>query len=125
MTAVAVTLLAYALGCVSTGYYVVRFLTGDDLRRHATGSTGARNVGRRLGRRAAAVTLARDVAKGAVASRSRRPRPAPVRQERRSSPSSQGTSRRRSSASGAGAAWGRRWAACSCSTGGWRSPASE
>ena len=25
MTAVAVTLLAYALGCVSTGYYVVRF----------------------------------------------------------------------------------------------------
>jgi len=67
MTAVAVTLLAYALGCVSTGYYVVRFLTGDDLRRHATGSTGARNVGRRLGRRAAAVTLALDVAKGAVA----------------------------------------------------------
>jgi glycerol-3-phosphate acyltransferase PlsY len=67
VTAVAVTLLAYALGCVTTGYYVVRLLTGDDLRRHATGSTGARNVGRRLGRRAGAVTLAADIAKGAVA----------------------------------------------------------
>jgi glycerol-3-phosphate acyltransferase PlsY len=45
----------------------VRLLTGEDLRRHATGSTGARNVGRMLGPRAAAVTLALDVAKGAVA----------------------------------------------------------
>jgi acyl phosphate:glycerol-3-phosphate acyltransferase len=67
MTAVAVTVLAYALGCVSTGYYVVRLVTGEDLRRLATGSTGARNVGRRLGVRAAAVTLAVDVAKGAAA----------------------------------------------------------
>ena len=67
MTAVAVTILAYAIGCISTGYYVVRLLTGEDLRRHATGSTGARNVGRRLGVRAAAATLAADVAKGVAA----------------------------------------------------------
>jgi glycerol-3-phosphate acyltransferase PlsY len=67
MTAVAVTLLAYALGCISTGYYVVRLSTGEDLRGLATGSTGARNVGRRLGPRAAALTLALDVAKGAAA----------------------------------------------------------
>lgn len=67
MTAVVVTILAYAIGCISTGYYVVRLVTGDDLRRHATGSTGARNVGRRLGTRAATVTLALDVAKGALA----------------------------------------------------------
>jgi glycerol-3-phosphate acyltransferase PlsY len=67
VTAVAVTILAYAIGCISTGYYVVRLVTGEDLRRHATGSTGARNVGRRLGLRAAAATLAADVAKGAAA----------------------------------------------------------
>ena len=28
MTAAAVTILAYALGCVATGYYVVRLVTG-------------------------------------------------------------------------------------------------
>ena len=67
MTAVVTTLVAYAIGCISTGYYVVRLMTGEDLRRHATGSTGARNVGRRLGLRAAAATLAADVAKGAAA----------------------------------------------------------
>ncbi len=67
MTAIATTALAYALGCISPGYYVVRRLTGGDPRRYATGSTGARNVGRMVGMRAAAVTLAADVAKGAAA----------------------------------------------------------
>jgi glycerol-3-phosphate acyltransferase PlsY len=67
VTAVLTTIAAYGLGCISTGYYVVRLTTGDDLRRHATGSTGARNVGRRLGAWAAVVTLALDVAKGALA----------------------------------------------------------
>ena len=32
MTAAAVTILAYALGCVATGYYIVRLVTGEDLR---------------------------------------------------------------------------------------------
>lgn len=67
MTAVAVTILAYAIGCVATGYYVVRLVTGEDLRGHATGSTGARNVGRRLGAAAAVATFAADLAKGALA----------------------------------------------------------
>jgi acyl phosphate:glycerol-3-phosphate acyltransferase len=67
MSAVAVTILAYAIGCVATGYYVVRLVTGEDLRAHATGSTGARNVGRRLGAAAAVATLAADLAKGAIA----------------------------------------------------------
>jgi acyl phosphate:glycerol-3-phosphate acyltransferase len=67
MTALAVTILAYAIGCVATGYYVVRLVTGEDLRGHATGSTGARNVGRRLGVAAAVATFAADVAKGAIA----------------------------------------------------------
>jgi glycerol-3-phosphate acyltransferase PlsY len=67
MSAVVVTILAYAIGCVTTGYYVVRLVTGDDLRGHATGSTGARNVGRRLGVAAAAATFTADLARGAIA----------------------------------------------------------
>jgi glycerol-3-phosphate acyltransferase PlsY len=67
MIAAAVTLLAYAIGCVATGYYVVRRLTGGDVRGFATGSTGARNVGRMVGLPAAALTLALDVARGALA----------------------------------------------------------
>jgi len=67
MTAAAAIVLAYALGCLSTGYYVVRLVTGEDLRSHATGSTGARNVGRRLGIAAGVATFAADLAKGAIA----------------------------------------------------------
>ncbi len=67
MRAVLAVVAAYAIGCLATGYYVVRALTGEDVRRHATGSSGARNVGRRVGLAAAAATLAADIAKGAVA----------------------------------------------------------
>jgi acyl phosphate:glycerol-3-phosphate acyltransferase len=67
VTVAATTLLAYAIGCVATGYYLVRAIAGEDVRRHATGSTGARNVGRRAGTTAAAATLAADLAKGAGA----------------------------------------------------------
>jgi acyl phosphate:glycerol-3-phosphate acyltransferase len=65
--AVLTTAAAYALGCVATGYYVVRAMTGEDVRAHATGSSGARNVARRLGIAAAAVTFAADLGKGAGA----------------------------------------------------------
>ncbi len=65
--AVLTTVAAYALGCVATGYYVVRAMTGEDVRAHATGSSGARNVARRLGIAAAAATFAADVGKGALA----------------------------------------------------------
>ena len=65
--AVLTTAAAYALGCVATGYYVVRAMTGEDVRALATGSSGARNVARRLGIAAAAVTFAADLGKGAAA----------------------------------------------------------
>ena len=58
---------AYALGCIQTGYYLVRARTGRDLRREGSGSTGARNVGRLLGRTGFVLTLAGDLLKGAVA----------------------------------------------------------
>jgi acyl phosphate:glycerol-3-phosphate acyltransferase len=67
MSAIAAAVLAYALGCVATGYYVVRALTGEDVRTHATGSSGARNVTRRAGAAAGAATFAADFAKGAAA----------------------------------------------------------
>lgn len=59
--------LGYALGCFSTGYYLSRRWRGLDPRGLGTGSSGARNVGRLMGRRGFAVTAAGDVAKGALA----------------------------------------------------------
>lgn len=57
----------YALGCVSTGYYLVRLRTGQDIRELGSGSTGGTNVGRVLGPLGFAATLVGDIAKGAVA----------------------------------------------------------
>lgn len=43
-------LLCYAIGCVVTAWYVVKWRTGADLRTLHSGTTGARNAGRVLGR---------------------------------------------------------------------------
>jgi acyl phosphate:glycerol-3-phosphate acyltransferase len=67
MRDVLVVVIAYALGCVQTGYYLVLVLTGQDLRRLGTGSTGARNSGRVLGPMGFAFTLLGDTGKGALA----------------------------------------------------------
>jgi glycerol-3-phosphate acyltransferase PlsY len=64
---IAAVLGAYGLGCLCAGYYLVRFLTGDDVRRVGSGATGARNVGRVLGPIGFAVTCLLDAAKGAAA----------------------------------------------------------
>jgi glycerol-3-phosphate acyltransferase PlsY len=58
---------AYAIGCVATGYYLVRIGAGQDIRLAGSGGTGARNVSRVLGRRAAAMTIMGDAGKGALA----------------------------------------------------------
>ena len=58
---------AYALGCFGTGYYLVRAQTGRDIREIGSGSIGARNVSRVLGRSGFCVTLLADFAKGAMA----------------------------------------------------------
>lgn len=59
--------LAYAIGCVATGYYVVRLRTGSDVRQQGSGSSGATNAMRVLGRRAFAAVFVLDVGKGALA----------------------------------------------------------
>lgn len=58
---------AYALGSIVTGYYLVRFRTGQDIRLLGSGAAGSRNVARSAGLAASAITLVGDAAKGALA----------------------------------------------------------
>jgi acyl phosphate:glycerol-3-phosphate acyltransferase len=61
-----IALAAYALGCFTTGYYLVRARTGQDLRELGSGSVGARNVGRLLGWQGFVLTVLGDFGKGAL-----------------------------------------------------------
>src|SRR5882672_37035 len=58
---------AYVLGCLATGYYLVRFRTGKDIRTMDSGNIGARNVGRVLGKSGFFITFFGDLAKGVLA----------------------------------------------------------
>jgi glycerol-3-phosphate acyltransferase PlsY len=60
-------LVAYLLGGICTGYYLVRFKDGTDIRESGSGGVGARNVGRVLGRSGFALTLLGDSLKGVLA----------------------------------------------------------
>lgn len=66
MTAI-VVLASYFLGCFATGYYLVKWKTGRDIRKIGSGNTGARNAGRALGRSAFFLTLIGDFFKGLAA----------------------------------------------------------
>ena len=67
LTPILLLLIAYGLGCINTGYYLVRWRTGQDIRQVGSGTAGARNVGRILGGRGALLTFAGDVLKAAAA----------------------------------------------------------
>jgi len=67
MIPVVVVTSSYLLGCINTGYYLVRLLTGRDIRTTASGGTGSRNVGRLLGAKGFVITLVGDSGKGALA----------------------------------------------------------
>jgi glycerol-3-phosphate acyltransferase PlsY len=58
---------AYFIGCFTTGYYLVRARTGKDIREMGSGSAGARNVGRILGKSGFWLTVAGDFFKGVLA----------------------------------------------------------
>jgi len=60
----AIILISYVLGCISSGYYLVKLSKGVDIRKLASGSTGARNTGRILGKKGFIITLACDLMKG-------------------------------------------------------------
>ena len=59
-------LLAYLLGCINTGYYLVRLVARRDIRTVVSGNSGSRNVGRLLGTWGFVVTFLGDAGKGAA-----------------------------------------------------------
>jgi glycerol-3-phosphate acyltransferase PlsY len=62
-----VAAIGYLLGSIPSGPLVARARGGVDLTAHGSGRTGATNVLRTLGKRAAAIVLVADLSKGAVA----------------------------------------------------------
>jgi acyl phosphate:glycerol-3-phosphate acyltransferase len=61
-----VLLASYCIGCLATGYYLVRFRADRDIRQTGSGSSGATNVSRVLGGSGFLITLAGDAGKGAL-----------------------------------------------------------
>ena len=58
--------LAYIIGAIPTGYIIVKTKTGEDIRTIGSGSTGATNVKRVLGKKWFFITLLLDAFKGAL-----------------------------------------------------------
>lgn len=59
-------IIAYLIGSIPTGYLIVKTKTGDDIRTIGSGSTGATNVKRVLGKKWFFITLLLDAFKGAL-----------------------------------------------------------
>ena len=58
--------IAYLIGSISTGYLIVKAKTGQDIRTIGSGSTGATNVKRVLGKKWFFIVLLLDALKGAI-----------------------------------------------------------
>lgn len=63
---VAVVLSAYIIGSIPTGYIIVKTFTGQDIRTIGSGSTGATNVKRVMGKKWFFTTMLLDALKGAL-----------------------------------------------------------
>lgn len=59
-------IIAYVLGSIPTGYLIVKSKTGEDIRTIGSGSTGATNVKRVLGKKWFFIVLLLDALKGAT-----------------------------------------------------------
>ena len=59
-------IIAYLIGSIPTGYLIVKSKTGDDIRTIGSGSTGATNVKRVLGKKWFFTVLLLDAFKGAL-----------------------------------------------------------
>ncbi len=62
----ALVLASYLLGCLNTGYYLVRWKTKLDIRTRGSGTAGTLNVRRELGLPGALLTLTGDIARGVL-----------------------------------------------------------
>ena len=60
-------LISYLLGSIPSGYLAGKFITGVDLREKGSGSTGATNVLRHVGKVPALIVFLLDVGKGTAA----------------------------------------------------------
>ena len=61
-----VALVAYVIGSIPTGYLIVKAKTGQDIRTIGSGSTGATNVKRVLGKNYFFLVMILDAIKGAL-----------------------------------------------------------
>ena len=60
-----IALIAYIVGSIPTGYLIVKAKTGEDIRKIGSGSTGATNVKRVLGKKLFFAVMILDAIKGA------------------------------------------------------------
>lgn len=63
---ITVFITAYLIGSIPTGYIIVKTFTGQDIRTIGSGSTGATNVKRVMGKKWFFITLLLDAFKGAL-----------------------------------------------------------
>ncbi len=61
-----VILLSYLMGSIPTGYIIVKIFTGQDIRNVGSGSTGATNVKRVMGKKWFFTVMILDAIKGAL-----------------------------------------------------------
>ena len=61
-----VVIVAYLIGSIPTGYLIVKAKTGQDIRQVGSGSTGATNVKRVLGKKWFFIVMLLDALKGAT-----------------------------------------------------------
>ncbi len=65
--AISSLLVAYLLGAIPTGFWVAKLVKGIDIRKEGSGSTGATNVLRCVGKKEAAFVMFFDIFKGYLA----------------------------------------------------------
>lgn len=61
-----VTAASYLIGSIPTGYIIVKLFTGQDIRKIGSGSTGATNVKRVMGKKWFFAVMVLDALKGAI-----------------------------------------------------------